>query len=171
MAHLWVNDEVPGWAVFPLDHEAFCLDTIPPSRLGQRTTGAMLTRIAGEEGISWCLLCAASADVRVNGVPLSEGIRMLANQDEIRVVGVGTVFFSTERRPRVEPFAGRPTAGLCPRCLLEIESGALAVGCPACGALHHQTVERNCWTYADTCALCPQSTALDGTYRWTPEGI
>jgi len=171
MAHLWVNDASPGWAVLPLEGEAFRLDTNPPRASDGCEADVVLTRIQGDDDVSWCLLCIPSVDVQVNGFPLSEGIRLLDDRDEIRVAGAGTLYFSTERIAAVEPFDVRFEAVFCPRCRLEIEDGSNSVGCPGCGAAHHQTDERECWTYGETCSLCPQPTALDGTYRWVPDDV
>ena len=49
-------------------------------------------------------------------------------------------------------------------------AGTPAVQCPACGRWFHQSAELPCWTYSDHC-LCPQPTALDCGYQWTPHGL
>ena len=44
-----------------------------------------------------------------------------------------------------------------------------AVRCPQCGIWYHQHDQLPCWTYAPACGFCPQSTALDAGFAWTPE--
>jgi hypothetical protein len=105
----------------------------------------------------------------VNGLPLRAGLRTLQDRDELRVPGLGPLYFSTERIARIEPLPTEPDALSCPRCRDRIAAGSPAVRCPGCGLWHHQTEDRPCWTYAETCALCPQPTAADAGYRWTPE--
>jgi hypothetical protein len=81
------------------------------------------------------------------------------------------VFYSTERLALVEEFPGANAPAYCPRCKQAIASGHPAVKCPGCGVYYHQSNELPCWTYTDVCALCPQSTALDAGYQWSPEAL
>jgi hypothetical protein len=98
------------------------------------------------------------------------GIRVLAHMDCLALESGEVIYFSTEEAARVMPFAG-PTGVSCPRCRSEIRAGEPAVKCPGCGVFHHEIEDRNCWTYAPTCALCAQPTPLDHPLQWTPEGL
>lgn len=175
MAHLWVRDG-SQWSILPLEAGSFNLAQEIP-RACSPGTGAfsnkdvLLTAVADEGGESWVLVAASGADVRVNGTRLSLGIRCLRDRDEIRVEGREPFYFSTERLAAVEPFAGSPAEAYCPRCRQRIEPGHLSVRCPACGVWHHQTEDFPCWTYSETCALCPQTTRMDEGYRWSPEEV
>ena len=169
MAHLWVESEIdmPGgdgragaWRVVPLAAPVTEPGGIPARLLPAPAPG----------GENWVVLCDTSA-VAVNGVPVTLGIRVLADRDALTAPPVPPVFFSTERLACVESFAGAERPLTCPRCKDPVESGSKVVRCPQCGVVHHQTDELPCWTYAEHCALCPQPTALDGAYRWTPEGL
>jgi hypothetical protein len=176
MAHLWVTTEANQWAVLPLEGDAFSLTTHPPQPRrrvddGQILSSVLLLRTGGVDAPSWVLVAGVRAGVSVNGLPLATGMRVVSDRDEIRVPGVSNVYFSTECLARVEVFAGRGQTLFCPRCKQEIEMGSPAVKCPACGVWHHQTDELKCWTYADVCALCAQSTDLDAGFRWTPEDL
>ena len=170
MAHLWVRGFLPGsreaastcaWAVVQLDEGAFVLGV------------ALLLRSRSAEGESWLVMSARHAAVRLNGVRLLTGFRVLADRDELYVDGVGRAFFSTERLAQVEPFpsADRPVG--CARCRgLLMVAGSPAVQCPLCRVWMHQSDEYPCWSHSDRCvAPCPQPTALAGQYRWTPEGL
>jgi hypothetical protein len=122
---------------------------------------------------TWVLLAPSQSQVRINDTPLENGIRVLANRDAIRVPGLSTIYFSTERLAGVEAFPDSKHV-FCARCKLAISQGDSAVCCPQCGVWHHQQGPEgeSCWSYAETCALCDQSTDLDTAgFRWTPEGL
>jgi len=89
--------------------------------------------------------------VAVNGVPLQARIRVLADRDEIRVAGLGRVFFSTEQLACVAPFTGADTPTFCPRCKQAVTAGSPVVRCPTCERWYHQSEEYPCWTYTDRC--------------------
>ena len=177
MAHLWIKDETNRWCVMPLVDEAFALSQNPPLRLeslqgnDESVSRALLMRGRNGQASAWLLIAAAGHDVRVNGDATLLGVRVLADRDEINVAGVGEFFFSTESLARVESFAGSTQTIYCPRCRQVIDEGAPTVKCPQCSVWYHQTEELNCWTYAETCALCPQPTDLDAGFRWTPEEL
>ncbi len=173
MPHLWREDRSletgePEWVVQPLDDEA----AVPLGALSAADTGAaaLLLRSRTDQGELWLAMSATPAGVALNGAPLLTGIRALVDRDEIRVAGLGRVFFSTERLACVAPFPGADTPTFCPRCKQAIAAGSPAVRCPACQRLYHQSGEYPCWTYAATC-LCGHSTALDAGFRWTPNGL
>lgn len=177
MAHLWVTTEARHWAVLPLEDDAFTLATNPPRPVrhpmgdGEAFSNVLLVRTSGAEGTSWVLIAGAGSGVSVNGLPLATGLRVVSDRDEIRIPDAGALYFSTESLARVEPFAGSDQTLFCPRCKLEIEKGAEAVRCPACGVWHHQTEELNCWTYSEVCALCAHATDLNSAFQWTPEEL
>jgi hypothetical protein len=123
-------------------------------------------------GEKWVLFVAAGDRVHVNGTLLAVGMRVLKDRDEIGVGNGDSVFFSTERLARVQPFPGIGREAKCPRCWDPIQVGSPAVQCPRCGVWHHQDTENNrpCWTYTEKCAAsCDQSTDLQAGYQWTPE--
>ncbi|HSB08829.1 MAG TPA: hypothetical protein VLM38_04920 [Blastocatellia bacterium] len=175
MAHLWVRNESDRWAVLPLDHDAYSLNARPPRPVlrqlgdGDALVDVLLVRTHVSGGDSWVLIASAGPKVTVNGIPLATGIRVVSDQDKIRVPNIDDVYFSSESLARVSGFPGLDQISFCPRCKQEIEKSASAVRCPSCGVWHHQTEELNCWTYADMCALCTQLTDLSNGFRWTPE--
>jgi hypothetical protein len=170
MAHLWhrvqseVGDEPSSldleWAAAPLLGDSAALGA----------GSALLLRRADAGLDSWLLV--GPPDACVNGLPLLAGLRALCDRDEVRV-GELRFFFATERLARVEPLPGAAQPIYCARCKDVIVPGADAVRCPdpACGLWHHQCNDTPCWTYAPTCALCPQPTDLGASYRWTPEDL
>jgi len=115
----------------------------------------------------WGLLC--DSGVRVNGDPLSLGIRVLRHQDALRIGTDTELFFSGEQLARISTYEGEPTS--CARCSGELIAGQSVVVCPICAAIHHQTTDLSCWTYAPKCAICSQPTPLDVGYAWTPEDL
>ncbi len=122
---------------------------------------------------TWMLLAPSESQLRINDSPLESGIRVLADRDAIRVPGLPTIYFSTERLARIETFPDAEHV-FCPRCKLMISEGNSAVRCPQCGVWHHERVPegQRCWSYAETCALCDQATDLDSAgFRWTPDRL
>lgn len=135
-----------------------------------RDHSALLLCRQESNGAMWVLVSAGKAGVRINGMPVFMGIRVLQDQDEICVAGE-RVFFSTERLAHVDAFPGDESPIFCPRCKQLIPRGSPVVRCPQCQVFHHQSEELPCWTYSNTCALCGQSTTLDASYRFTPEDL
>jgi hypothetical protein len=175
MAHIWVRDG-SQWSILQLDGGPFNLAHDPPrvyvaGAAAFRDKDVLLAEASDEAGESWVLVAGSEADVRVNGIRLSLGIRCLRDRDEIRIEGRGIFYFSTERLAAVEPFAGSSGDAHCPRCRQKIEPGNPSVQCPACGVWYHQSEDFPCWTYSETCALCPRTTDMDEGYRWAPEEI
>ena len=172
MAHFWAwRDQ--QWTVEPLERDCESLDTrYPPDRshrYGERSPdreAVALMRIEGTNTEVWILMSGPDADVRINGRWVAGGIRVLCDRDEIVVRGTRR-YFSTETLARIEPFDAERTVS-CPRCRQTIDPEAPAVRCPRCKVWHHQSDELPCWTYADTCAMCPQPTDLAAGYLWTP---
>jgi len=178
MANLWqlVNDE--EWAPTEL-HSAAVLgrgsvDIVGNIRVAARR-GAVLVypSPSNTRAATWMLLASADSGVRINGALLENGIRVLADRDVIRVANLSAMYFSTERLARIEAYPETEPV-FCPRCKMMISKGDSAVCCPQCGVWHHEQVAggEGCWNYAETCALCDQSTNLDSAgYRWTPDGL
>lgn len=175
MAHLWTHDAAGAWASTPIAAAAVLrgdgtitpADADPPSPF-TAASGIQVRRVVGQPD-TWALLTASRA-FRLNGVPVSLGLAVLEDRDEIRLPGVH-VWFSTETQAHVEPFPQSATRGFCPRCKQAIEAGSPAVRCPSCGLWHHASDDLPCWTYAPTCAACAQDTDLDAGFRWTPEDL
>ncbi len=174
MAHFWIFDPATGWAVRALDEGlALAGCTKGRARVTQEQRGSADVRVFRCQGVEevWVLIASCNAVVRVNGLLMNPGLRVLADRDEIVQAGRAAIFFSTEQLPRMEAFQDTGKAVVCPRCKQGIASGDLAVQCPQCRVWHHQSADLNCWTYSTRCALCDHPTALDGGYRWTPEGL
>jgi hypothetical protein len=174
MAHLWLPDDANAWRAMPLTAEAFALAgaSVEPLIASSATAGAgavLLRRVATSPD-TWAILGDARHRLRVNGAPVLLGVAVLADRDEIRLPTLAA-WFSTETRACVEPFPSAGARGFCPRCKQAIEAGTAAVRCPSCSLWHHASDDLPCWTYAPTCAACPQETALDAGFRWTPEDL
>lgn len=176
MAHLWFRNEEDIWSVVPLNGHAVNVSAHPPRvlpegfRLGEDVTAALIPAELADSP-AWVLLVATDGEVRVNGFAPVAGVRVLQDRDEIRAAHCDALFFSTETQAHVEAFAGSERVVYCARCRQPIEKGQMAVRCPhpQCGVWCHQTDKLPCWTYAPACALCPQPTALDTGFAWTPE--
>ena len=171
MAHLWVRDVEEQWAVLPLDGIAFSLSLNPPRAVnGETVSGAVLLKSVHAGSETWVLVTGAES-VSVNGRRVALGMRVVKDLDKISVEGVGTYFFSTESLASVKAFPGSEQKIFCPRCRQDITAEVPAVQCPQCGVWYHQTEELPCWTYSERCALCPQTTAMEAGYKWTPEDL
>jgi len=174
VAHLWFRGDEGIWAALPLDGRPVGVSVCPPRvladgfRLGADAPAAVLRAHGGDSPV-WFLLLAADSDARVNGLAPVAGVRALQDRDEIRATPSHALFFSTETLARVEEFPGAERAVYCGRCRQAMAQGQLAVRCPQCGIWYHQTESLGCWTYAPTCAFCPQTTSLDASYEWIPE--
>jgi hypothetical protein len=153
--HAWEPVPLPASDVFPLD----------PAELRRLKPTGMATGSRAR----WI---AIGSGLRVNGTPLSLGIRVLKNRDALTTPD-GTRFFFTDEEPaRIEAFPGlgEGKPGTCARCRTAIAPGELAVRCPGCGAWSHETENLPCWTYegAVACPLCSQPNLL-GVCPWTPD--
>lgn len=121
------------------------------------------------------LVARPGAWVRVNGLPVPGGARVLEHKDEVLVQG-GRLFFSAEGAPTVVAYhvaeGGRPAT--CPICRGPIKEDMTAVQCPGCGRWFHQLEAgegrpaKPCWTYAPTCRFCNHPTALGTESAWRP---
>ena len=123
-----------------------------------------------ESGHKWIAIVPKDSQITHNGQLVVAGLRVLAHGDLLSATHGAPVFFSSEEAAVIEPFAGADSV-CCPRCKSIILPGQLIVRCPDCGVVHHELADRNCWTYSEKCALCPQPTALDTGLRWSPEAL
>jgi hypothetical protein len=119
----------------------------------------------------WALLCITGWGTRVNGTPLSGGLHILRDRDEIQIDTDLLVYFSTEELAVVEPFPRHDHPIFCARCRQQMAAESPAVKCPSCGHWCEQSEDKPCWTYGDTCPLCQQPTAFDTGLRWSPEAL
>ena len=177
MAHLWISHEPGKWETLALGPEGIDMVPFPPQPLAAGGTAvlgdasAVLLRFGRRDGV-WALIGGGQGpDIRVNGMALRTGIRILADRDEIVVGDRVSIYFSTEELAAVESLPETGNEPFCPRCKQRISSHSPVVRCPKCGVFYHQSQDLPCWTYADVCALCPHPTALDVGYQWTPEKI
>jgi hypothetical protein len=201
MPVLWFPEQDGTWSAQALDACSCWLIAGTPPRIvpaavadapaGASPTGSGDARLqATRNGVheQWVLVAARAAEVSINGQPLRLGVAVLRERDEvylpggrIGIDGAGSAaegmprrcFFSAESLARIESFPGGDKPTFCPRCKKLIDPQVPAVRCPApsCRLWHHQTEARPCWTYAETCAVCDQPTALDAGYRWTPHQL
>lgn len=173
MAHLWHEHEGQWTAmsIEAVDQVGFDGSRWHPTdaAVTDAPLVAALVRAAGSgPEASWVLVAApgAAPGLQVNGQALALGLRVLRDRDELSADGASW-FFSTETLPRIEPFPG-PDGAACPRCKIAIDPGQSVVRCVGCRVVYHQSEERPCWLYGETCALCGRPTALDRGYAWTP---
>jgi hypothetical protein len=173
MARLW-RKNADGWSAEELaGAERTLIEAEPATASGADANAAAAARagvmpvdIAGAK--FWALIAPARSDARVNGAPVAAGLRVLADRDEIRIDGE-VRYFSAESLAVVVPLPATERTLYCGRCRLEIEAGSAAICCPTCGIWYHQSAELPCWTYTPKCGFCPQPTALDAGFAWTPE--
>ncbi len=176
MAHLWIWDS-SQWTVMQLGDAAFSLSALhpagtPPGPEPAIEAEALLMPGWDQQAArSWVLIAGERSEVRVNGTLPTAGIRILRDRDEIRLPGAEPYYFSTECLAAVVPFAGSGPAAFCPRCKQALEPAHPCVKCPGCGIVYHESADLPCWTYSETCALCPQPTSMEAGYRWTPEDL
>ena len=175
MATFWVQASTGQWACALLAGDAFGLrgDPLRPAPIvsGAGSPPSIhRCQVQGRE--CWVLLTSPTDALWVNGQPTLASIHVLRDRDSLWWPGSGIAYFSAEALARVEPFSAVGQLAHCVRCKLEMKPGQPAVRCPnpGCGLYHHEDPEqdRNCWTYAPTCAACDQPTALDAGYRWVP---
>ena len=119
---------------------------------------------------TWVLVWSHDKSVRVNGLRVATGIRVVSDRDEIKIDSMPAVFFSGESQPRIESFPGAESEMFCPRCKNKIEQNTPVVRCPSCSLVYHENKEeeRNCWSYAP-CSGCGTPTEMDGGVRWSPD--
>jgi hypothetical protein len=178
MAHIWSLADSGEWLAWILEAQSVRLSAVAPRvqaaapvSSGVDSAAVLLHRSSTPSGAAWVLLAGAEAGIRVNGVAAGHGIVQLRDRDEIRWPSSSPVFFSTEQLAVVVPVPDDGARGFCPRCKQAIAAGEPAVRCPACAVWHHATEALPCWTYAERCAACPQPTAADTGFAWTPEAL
>ncbi len=167
MSTLWTEQPGGSWSALPLPAER-------ESPLLLETGVAVLHQRHGMESTT-ALLVRAGQPVRVNGLPVPGGFRVLHHRDEI-LLGRSRYCYSAESTPVCQPFqlssAGRRPS--CPVCRGPLQDGDVAVQCPGCGRWHHQIAAtetrraRTCWTYTPECRFCRHPTSLSGEPVWTP---
>jgi hypothetical protein len=170
MSCIWHEVEGQGWRALPvlagktLRGEEFGLPGIALFGLAQGAErGALLMASPG----IW---------VRVNGLPLLGGLRVLDHKDEV-LLGNGRLYFSLETTPLIASYRipEGSRAAICPICRGPIKDGAAAVQCPGCARWFHQAEAADdkpakpCWTYAPTCRFCNHPTAFDAQAAWRPD--
>ena len=184
MAHLWLLSDFDEWIPSTLVGHAATLAggvlhcagdaeltfSSLDADLNTNLRPRLLLQRIDDPPNTWALVAAWPSRVRINGAPMPLGLAVLDDRDEIRLPDF-TAWFSTELQAQVEPFPESATRGFCPRCKQSIAAGSPAVRCPICGLWHHQSSDLGCWTYAPTCTACPQDTALDIGFRWTPSDL
>ena len=177
MTHLWVKKDSDRWAVLPLEADVYLLTTNPPGPLrnlpgvDEAVSNVVLLCQKRAEENTWVLVAGRERDVRVNGEQMTLGACMVLDRDEIHIGGIGTLYFSTECLARIEVFPGSAESLYCPRCKQAVEEGNAVVRCPQCRTWYHKAEDLPCWSYAETCGLCPQPTDFEAGFRWTPEEL
>ena len=182
MALVWQPGQDGHWDPLWLrSRVCYCVaGTLTPSDVVDAETAASglatLVRTETVAGEQWVLLRSLGSQVHRNGSPLLLDMAVLRHRDHVLLFDAATgerhrFFFSAEQPAVVEPLPAE-LSPVCPRCKERIEPGSAAVRCPECGVFHHQRVDRSCWSYGNVCGACRlQPTALDGSLRWSPEGI
>jgi hypothetical protein len=170
MSCIWQETAHKGWQAVPilkgklLRGEAVSLPGIALFGLVQ----------GGERGA--LLLSRPGVWVRVNGLPVLGGLRVLEHKDEVLIAG-GRLYFSLETTPTATTYRipEGVRAAVCPICRGPIKDGATAVQCPGCARWFHQAEAADgrpakpCWTYAPNCRFCNHPTAFDAQAAWRPD--
>jgi hypothetical protein len=131
---------------------------------GSAATAPVVLMPGGESGST--LVTRQESRVWINGRPVSGGLRVLADRDEIRVDG-HRFFFASRDPLAIEAYSGPDIS--CPRCSGMILSDSIAVRC-RCGAWFHQSAEQPCFTYGDSCPICSGPTRLEEV-PWDPSEL
>jgi hypothetical protein len=170
MSRLWQEVSRQGWRTVPLPAG----QVLRGENLGLE--GVALFGLAQGSDRGALLMAGPGVWVRVNGLPLLGGARVLDHKDEI-LLKEGRLYFSLETTPTLTTFhlseGDRPPT--CPVCRGPIKDGAAAVQCPGCGRWFHQTEAaegrpaKPCWTYAPTCRFCSHPTAFAAEAAWRPD--
>lgn len=172
MATLWVRSD-EGWSAIELREDDENAGRAVLEVGGEAGSGGPRLVAYGEAGASlsgWALLDSRppAQRLRVNGAALVTGVRVLRDRDAVGLGEGGLIFYSTDRQAVVEVLPERRAGARCGRCQTVIEAGAMAVACPVCRTLHHQTEALFCWTYLERCSRCDRLTA-EGEFGWSPE--
>jgi Zn finger protein HypA/HybF involved in hydrogenase expression len=167
MPYLWSMNAESEWVPTPVADQPVELVEI-----GEVNRVTLSHAEDGRVADSWVLLWGPNNNVRLNGLRLQTGVRVLADRDEVKVDSHPPVFFSAETLVEVETFESGENELYCPRCKKPVEEGTSIVRCPACKLAYHysEDKERNCWNYSTKCT-CGHSTAMDAGFQWTPYEI
>lgn len=155
----------PSWRMTPLEGGSHAFE---------ESEQVTLFRAADRSGADiWVAMQSPGGPLRINGIAIAAGLRVLAHRDVLRLgIGGPLHYYSTEALPQVVAYQAEPSEeqASCPRCRRAIEPGSPAVRCPGpqCGVWHCQSEASPCWTYAPGCALCQHPTDLAGALRWVP---
>ena len=179
MSTLWERDEHSVWTPRRLEGEAVELGESRPreenasstARSGRIGKVLLLPLKNGCNSRDWLLLWKTDTRININGIPLSSGIRCLAEKDEITIDSSHTVYFTREEPAQAKKFPGSDRKITCAFCHRPIEDGHFVVECPGCGYLFHQMEARECYTYDSTCRHCNTPTELGAGPLWTPEEL
>ena len=149
MAQIWFEESKGNWSTQCLTENQFQLDSLSLDTGFQMREMCSASEIIDKNQAApsvlhcqlpnretWALLVPRCYEVSVNGVPVLDCIVMLCHRDAIRWVGVGTLYFSTEKLACLEAFPDPSEAIYCGRCKLPLESGQKAVRCPQCSIWH-----------------------------------
>ncbi len=121
-------------------------------------------------GKAWAMIPGAGVEsLRVNGMALPSGLRLLRDRDEIQAGGSAALYFSEESPAVVVPYPGKDPV-VCPRCRTSVKYQDKAVQC-RCSLFFHQTEELPCYDHAAECPACRARTSLDDSFSWTPDGV
>lgn len=111
------------------------------------------------------LLLRSGVPARINGQPVVGQLAVLRDRSLLSIASQH-YFYSSESPAVVEIFQPGESRILCPRCNGEVTEGEV-VRCPGCRMYFHQSQERACFTYGETCSVCNTPTVL-GEEGWNP---
>ncbi len=119
MTHLWIQNRDGFWQEHDLADGAVTLSTNGPaptdsSNKSGNPSQPMLVPHSGPHGSeTWVLLAGPLSRMRINGLPIPVGIRVLTDRDAITLDAGHTVYFSSERLAEVIPLPGPRQRQLC----------------------------------------------------------
>ena len=180
MSSFFLQDPSCAWRVCEPNGYPVALMTDPPDVVtchgdGRRHRGLpSVHRVAPSAGrVEFALLVPPGCPVWVNQTRAFSGLRVLRHRDSVRIGQAPALYFSTERRARVETFPGSEEPTYCPRCRSEILPNDAMVRCPGCQVAMHEipAQERGCWSYAPTCCVCGGPTDFCADYQWHPGSL
>ncbi len=175
----WVRDpDSLDWRPIEAEGSAFALLSVPRAPVVPLSSGSplppasvalLLRRFSpfGSGPAALILLCQPSAAARVNGVPVSTGIRLVSDRDAIALGSGSPLFVSTDAQPLLAPFPAADRPCLCPRCSTVLEADTPACRCPNCGQWMHASDVLPCWSGFPSC-LCGFPSASDAGRGWSP---
>ena len=122
MAHIWLQNANHEWTAIPLSDDECRLESLFNETIEKvsASDGAppdvrfLRTEIDNQE--NWAVVTGYESGVTINGIPLSLGIRVFRDRDEIRWSREGIGFFSSEEPASVVDFPQGDRKVFCPRC-------------------------------------------------------